>query len=364
MAVEGATTYNAGTDPSPWTEVRVTIPADKIDEASGIAQMTVPYGIYIEDYRDLEAEVDEIAHIDLIDEDLLAKDRSHGIIHIYLEPGENPAEAVAFLRERFSAEGISSSIEVLPCKREDWQDNWKKYFHPMDVGERLRIVPSWEEETDSNDAKNKDKISKSSSSQNRVVLHLEPGLAFGTGTHETTRLCLEALEEHIHGGETVLDLGCGSGILSIAALLLGASRAEGVDIDELAVKTARENGRRNGFVEPQYVVQYGDMTEKVQGKFDIVVANIVADIIVPFCKSAKQFMYGPEDSAHSAGTEKTNPDPSSPKAPEKTAVKNSIFIVSGIIDSREGDVLKAFADNGYEILERRVDGEWLCFVVR
>lgn len=326
MAVEGATTYNAGTDASPWTEVRVTIPAEKIDEASAIAQMTVPYGIYIEDYRDLEEEVDEIAHIDLIDEDLLAKDRTKGIIHIYIEPGENPAEAVAFLRERFTAEGIKNDIELLPCKREDWQDNWKKYFHPMKVGKRLLIQPSWEDE---------DVGESSCENSERVVLHLEPGLAFGTGTHETTQLCLEALEEHIHGGETVLDLGCGSGILSIASLLLGASRAEGVDIDELAVKTARDNGRRNGFTEPQYVVQAGDMTEKVTGKFDIVVANIVADIIVPFCKTARQFMH-----------------------------KDSVFIVSGIINSREDDVKQAFADNGYEIVERKVDGEWLCFVVK
>lgn len=336
MAIEGATTYNAGTDTSPWTEVRVTIPAEKIDEASAIAQMTVPYGIYIEDYRDLEEEVDEIAHIDLIDEDLLAKDRTKGIVHIYLEPGENPAEAVAFLRERFSASGISSSIEILPCKREDWQDNWKKYFHPMEVGSRLLIVPSWEESTEAGGASSVSSSADGGSHRDkRVVLHLEPGLAFGTGTHETTRLCLEALEEYIHGGETVLDLGCGSGILSIAALLLGASRAEGVDIDELAVKTAKENGRRNGFVEPQYVVQCGDMTEKVTGKFDIVVANIVADIIVPFCENARGFMHD-----------------------------GSVFIVSGIIDSREQDVLNAFAENGYEVVERRVNGEWLCFVVK
>lgn len=339
MAVEGATTYNAGTDTSPWTEVRVTIPAEKIDEASAIAQMTVPYGIYIEDYRDLEEEVDEIAHIDLIDEDLLAKDRTKGIVHIYLEPGENPAEAVAFLRERFSASGISSSIEILPCKREDWQDNWKKYFHPMKVGKRLLIQPSWEESTEAGGASSVTGVSGpaagGSHRDKRVVLHLEPGLAFGTGTHETTRLCLEALEEYIHGGETVLDLGCGSGILSIASLLLGASRAEGVDIDELAVKTAKENGRRNGFVEPQYVVQCGDMTEKVTGKFDIVVANIVADIIVPFCENARGFMHD-----------------------------GSVFIVSGIINSREQDVLNAFAENGYEVVERRVDGEWLCFVVK
>ncbi len=320
--VEGASTYNAGSNPSPWTEIAVTVPAERIDDASAIAQMTVPYGIYIEDYRDLEEEVEEIAHIDLIDEDLLARDRSHGVIHIYIEPGENPAEAVAFLRERLSAADIEYEISTIPCRREDWQDNWKKYVSPMQIGRKLLIQPSWDR-------------ADPALAAGRTVLHLEPGLAFGTGTHETTRLCLETLEDYIRGGESVLDLGCGSGILSIAALLLGASRAEGVDIDELAVKTARENGRRNGFAEPQYKVSCGDMTEQVSGTFDIVVANIVADIIVLFCKNARQFMH---DGSH--------------------------FIVSGIIADREPDVLHAFADNGYEIVERKQDGEWLCFVVK
>ena len=319
--VSGATTYNAGDDASPWTEIRISVPADRIFDASAIAQMTVPYGIYIEDYRDLEDEVEEIAHIDLIDEDLLQKDRTKGIIHIYIEPGENPAEAVAFLNERYAASGIPSTLTTIPCRREDWQDNWKKYFKPMKVGSRLLIQPSWED-------------APSAEADGRRVLHLEPGLAFGTGTHETTRLCLETLEQRIHGGETVLDLGCGSGILSIAALLLGASRAEGVDIDALAVKTAAENGRRNGFAAPQYVVQCGDMAEKVHGTFDIVVANIVADIIEPFCRSARQFMH-----------------------------EGSVFIVSGIISTREPDVLAAFASNGYEVVERKQQGEWLCFVV-
>ncbi len=320
--VAGATTYNAGDDASPWTEIKISVPSARLDDAEAIAQMTVPYGIYIEDYSNLEAEVDEIAHIDLIDEDLLAKDRTTGIIHVYIEPGENPAEAVAFLTERYTAAGIDNDIDLIPCKREDWQDNWKKYFKPMEIGKKLLIQPSWED------------IEKDVDTD-RTVLHLEPGLAFGTGTHNTTQLCLETLEERIRGGESVLDLGCGSGILSIASLLLGAERAEGVDIDELAVKTAIENGRRNGFTEPQYKVQAGDMTEKVEGTFDIVVANIVADIIVLFCESARQFMH-----------------------------EGSLFIVSGIINTREQDVLKAFADNGYEIVERKESGEWLCFVVK
>ena len=319
---EGATTYSAGTNTDPWTELRITVPAEKTDTAGDIAHMTVPYGIYIEDYRFLEEETQEIAHIDLIDEDLLAKDRSKGIVHIYLEPGDNPAEAVAFLREQYAAAGISSEVEVIPCRNEDWQNNWKNFFKPSPVGETLLIQPVWEEE-------------KPEADGSRKVLYLEPGLAFGTGTHETTRLCLETLERTIKGGETVLDLGCGSGILSIAALLFGASSAEGVDIDELAVKTAVENGLRNGYEEPVLTYRCGDMAKQVTGTYDIVVANIVADIIVLFCETARQFMN-----------------------------EDSVFIVSGIINTREQDVLDAFHENGFTVLERHQDKEWLCFKVK
>lgn len=303
-----------------WTEIKIEIDADDIDLASDIAQMTVPYGIYIEDYRTLEEEAMEIAHIDLIDEDLLAKDRTKGYVHIYLEPEMNPAEAVAFLTERYTAAGIRFEVETLVCKREDWQNNWKQFFKPMPVGKKLLIRPTWEDEYDADD---------------RHVLHLEPGLAFGTGSHDTTRLCLETLEDYIHGGESVLDLGCGSGILALSALLFGASTAEGVDIDDIAVKTAIENGVTNGFTEPQYKIHCGDMTEKVTGKFDVVVANIVADVIILFCQNARQFM---KDDA--------------------------VFIVSGIIDTREDDVLKAFDQNGFKI-EKRIESKgWLCFVLK
>ena len=321
----GATTYNAGDNPNPWTELKITVPAEHIDLAGDIAQMTVPYGIYIEDYRFLEEETMEIAHIDLIDEDLLAKNRDCGIVHIYIEPGENPAEAIAFLQERYADCGIPNTIETIPCKREDWQNNWKKFFHPMEVGSKLLIQPIWEEAD----------AGKKLTEDGRNILHIEPGLAFGTGSHDTTRLCLETLEERIAGGETVLDLGCGSGILSLAALLLGAKSAEGVDIDELAVKTAVENGTLNGFGEPEYVVHCGDMAEQIHGKYDIVVANIVADIIVLFCETARQFMH-----------------------------EDSIFVISGIIANREPDVQAAFAANGFTVVERKQSGEWLCFVVK
>ena len=300
-----------------WTEIKITVNSDDVDRAGDIASMAVPYGIYIEDYRTLEQEAWEIAHIDIIDEDLLAKDRTKGIVHIYISPEENPAEAVSFLAERFTAEGIEHQIDESTCKNADWENNWKKYFKPMPIGEKLLIRPIWEDEFDD---------------MGRAVLHLEPGLAFGSGTHDTTRLCLETLEKYAGEGKKVLDIGCGSGILSVACLLLGAESAVGVDIDALAVKTAKENGRTNGFDEPQYTVLQGSMTDKVSGKYDIIAANIVADIIVMLCEDVKNYM---------------NP--------------GAVFITSGIIEPREADVVAAFEKNGFEILARHESGGWLCF---
>ncbi|MBS7389388.1 MAG: 50S ribosomal protein L11 methyltransferase, partial [Oscillospiraceae bacterium] len=232
-----------------WTEVIIEINADDIDVATDIANMVVPYGVYIEDYRTLEEETWEIANIDLIDEELLKKDRTKGYIHIYISPDENPAEAVAFLSERLNENKIANKIDLNKCKNEDWENNWKEFFKPMNVGEKLLIRPLW--------------IDDYENPTGRKVLSIEPGLAFGTGGHDTTRLCLEMCEKYLKDGDSVLDTGCGSGILAIACLLLGAKNAVGVDIDELAVKTAIENGKVNGFSEPEYRILEGNLTDKV-----------------------------------------------------------------------------------------------------
>ena len=283
--------------------------------------MAVPYGIYIEDYRNLEEETWEIANIDLIDEELLQKDRTKGYIHLYIPKEENPQEAVAFLSERCNAAGIPHTIDLTACKNEDWENNWKAFFKPLPVGERLLIQPLWIEDVDN--------------PQNRAVLRIEPGLAFGTGGHHTTRLCLEMLERYLTPGCAVLDTGCGSGILSIAALLLGAGKAVGVDIDELAVKTAKENGKLNGFTEPQYTVLQGNLADKVTGLYDVVVANIVADVIMLFAKDVGRFMK-----------------------------EDAVFITSGIIDTREEEVKTALIANGFVILERVEQKGWVCFACR
>lgn len=301
-----------------YTEVKIFVPTGDTERASGVAVMTVPYGIYIEDYSDLEQGAWEIAHIDLIDEDLLEKKRDESIIHVYIEEGNNPAEAVSFISERLSAEGISFKIETDGCSEEDWADKWKAFFKPTPVGERLFVRPVWIDDYDSGD---------------RVVLNIEPGAAFGTGTHETTRLCLETLDKIVKDGDTVLDIGCGSGILAIASMLLGAKESFGVDIDPLAVKTAAENGKMNGLDEPELQFVCGDLADKVTKKYDVVVANIVADIIILFSTQVRAFM--------------------------KQGAK---FIASGIIDSRADEVVSALQNAGLVVKERIEENGWVCLV--
>ena len=301
-----------------WTEIKIEVNSADIDKAGDIANVVVPYGIYIEDYTNLEQTVEDIAHIDLIDEDLLKKDRSKAYVHIYLEPDVSPAEAVAFLSERYDSEGIRHNIELLNCAEEDWRNNWKKYFSPLNVGTKLTIVPSWYENYDTG---------------GRTALNIDPGLAFGTGGHETTRLCLEMCEKYMKFGDTVLDVGCGSGILGIAALLTGASRAVGVDIDEVAVRTAKENAELNG-VADKFTAIHGSFTDKVEGKFDIVLANIVADAIIFLSKGVKDFMK-----------------------------EGSVYIMSGIIDTR-ADEVKAEVSKYFDIIEEHLDGGWVCLAAK
>ncbi|MBQ1899110.1 MAG: 50S ribosomal protein L11 methyltransferase [Ruminococcus sp.] len=301
-----------------WTEILVEVGADRIDEAAAIANMTVPYGIYIEDYSDLEQEVMEIAHVDLIDEDLLKQDRSKAKIHIYIDPEDNIGEAVQFLRERLNAAEIAHTIDQSNVQEDDWLNNWRKFFKPMPVGEKLLINPSWFTDTDP---------------KGRLVINIDPGLAFGTGKHETTRLCMEALERYVKGGERVLDVGCGSGILGIAAVLLGADSAFGVDIDETAVRTANENAQVN-HVSDRMTAIAGDLVDKVTEKYDIVVANIVADAIIALSASVTSFM-----------------------------TDDAVYIVSGIIDTRADDVKNAIKGH-FEIVEENTYHGWYCFVLK
>lgn len=301
-----------------WTEITIKVPSAQLDIAGDIAQMVVPYGIYIEDYSMLEQEVEEIAHIDLIDEELLKKDRSTGLVHVYISPEENPQEAISFLSERYKSEGIEHTIECASCAEEDWLNNWKQYFNPIPIGEKLLIRPTWRDNY---------------YPQGRVVLNLDPGLAFGTGTHETTRLVLQVIEKYVKADTRFLDIGCGSGILAVAALLLGAVSAVGVDIDEMAVKTARENAQLNG-VSDRIEVLCGNLTDKISGTYDVIAANIVADAIIALSGDVGKFM---------------NDD--------------AVYIMSGIIDMRCGDV-EAALNGKFEVIDKYEENGWVCLVAK
>ena len=227
-----------------WTDIRLTVSKADAEAAEAVATMIAEGGIYIEDYSDIEEQVEQIAHVDLIEQELLDKPRDTVIIHMYLEPGASPVETLALIAARMEAAGIPYTSETEGVEQEDWQNGWRKYYHPMDVGQRLAIVPSWQDyDTD------------------RVKLILDPGLAFGTG----------------------------SGILAIAALKLGAAVAEGVDIDPVAVRTAGENAALNG-VADKLTVLVGDLSDKASGKYDIITANIVANAIMSLAPAVPGLM--------------------------------------------------------------------------
>ena len=307
-----------------WTDIRLTVAKADADNAEAVATMIAEGGIYIEDYSDIEQQVAEIAHVDLIEQELLDKPRDTVIIHMYLEPGASPVETLALIQARMEAAGIAYTVETEGVEQEDWQNGWRKYYHPMDIGKRLAIVPSWQEyDTD------------------RVKLILDPGLAFGTGGHETTSLCLEALDERVMGGERVLDIGTGSGILAIAALKLGAGSAEGVDIDPVAVRTAGENAALNGIGQDTYTVRIGDvlgdavLRADLGGGWQMVVANIVADVIIGLSPLVRPML-----------------------AP------GGLFLCSGIIDDRAQEVADRLRENGWEILETRSAEGWFSYLCR
>ncbi|MBC8536018.1 50S ribosomal protein L11 methyltransferase [Feifania hominis] len=287
-------------------------------------------GFQIEDGADFEEFLEQNKQYwDYVDEELQNRQKNLCQVTFYVPNNAGGVETMFAVKHGLSdlrdsmpeIDFGSLELKTANINEEDWSNSWKQYFNPIPVGEKLLIRPEWEEIGDAG---------------GRTVLVINPGMIFGTGSHHSTQLCMTALERHIRGGEHVLDLGCGSGILSIAALLLGAGQTRGIDIDENAVPVAYRNAQCNGIGEERCYFTSGNVTDletlsKLSGgeKFDVIVANIVADVIIAAAPLALNFLK-----------------------------EGGVFITSGIIDERKDDVLDALGALGYCITETTEQGGW------
>lgn len=288
-------------------------------------------GIEIEDNMPLSEEDKKKMFVDIlpdpVDNDGSAK------VHFYMEPEHcNPEKVMIQVQDIFQeikdfCEIGKGTVSLSETEDKDWINNWKTFFKPFRAAENIVIKPTWEEYEKENDRD--------------ILIEIDPGIAFGTGSHETTKLCIQALDKYVKKGDSVLDVGCGSGILSIAALKLGAKHATAIDIDEVAVKVAAENMAVNQIPPSQYTLYDGDLITnrymKVRAglNHDIVVANILADVIVPLTGIIRPHL--------------------------KTG---GLYITSGIINTKEDEVRKALKANGFEILAVEHMKEWCCFIAR
>ena len=272
---------------------------------------------------------------DYVDEDLAKSMQGVSRIRLYIEDGPEAPAQIRFLRMQLDAmrgqyaalEPGSLALETRNVREEDWENSWKQYYQPIAVGRRLLVVPEW---------------MQPENPEGRVEIRLDPGMIFGTGAHASTQMCMEALEGVVHGGEQVIDLGSGSGILSITALLLGASGATGVDIDPKAEDIARENAAINGVGPDRFTARTGDvigdrilMDELARTPRDVVLANIVADVIIPLCPLVPRLL-------RSGG----------------------VFICSGILDTRLPEVLQAITSAGLVIERTDTRDDWCAVTAK
>ena len=315
-----------------WLELKIDTSPSGLDAVTELLEQQGVTGVMIDDEADFKEFLEHNRQYwDYVDEALLREKTGVSRVTFYLERNEAALDVIARVRMAMSdlkkarPECGPLLLTIDNVADADWENNWKRFYKPMEIGERLLVVPQWEEARD----------------DGRVKLVLNPGLTFGTGSHATTRLCLQALDKYIRGGEKILDLGCGSGILSIAALVLGAKEAFACDIDEKCVDVAYENAALNGVGRDRYIVRWGDvLTDKALqaefgGGYDMVVANIVADVIMGLSDKVRPFLK-----------------------------EGGLFLCSGIIDDRAEEVFTKLRADGWTVIEQHDSEGWYSFLCR
>ena len=300
-----------------WTQLKVTVPLVHLDTLVAIMSM-LNNNLMIEDFSDIDLKT---CYGDLIDESILNADKTIASVSVFLDADRPFTDAVAFIRDRMSESGFEGKVEIIGVNEEDWANSWKAYYKMLHIGKRMVIVPMWEEYTPA---------------EGEIIVRMDPGMAFGTGTHETTRLVIELLEEYTKPGCRMLDVGCGSGILAICASKLGAAECKAYDIDPVAVRVANENIEESG--QTNVTCEVSDLLRQVDlsgGKYDLVCANIVADIIIRMAPDVGRYM---KDDA--------------------------ILLASGIITERADEVTEALVANNLSVVRKLEDNGWCALVVQ
>lgn len=300
-----------------WLQIKVTVKTEQLDELTAVMSM-INSNLMIDDLSDIDLKT---CYGDLIDEKILNADKSHASVSYFVPKDANIADDMAFLRDRLTASGLTdANIELIGLCEEDWANSWKEFYKPFKIG-KIVIAPAWEDHH---------------AEDGEILVKMDPGMAFGTGTHETTRLIIGLLQRYVKQGTRLLDVGTGSGILAICAAKLGAELCRAYDIDPMSVRVANENIRDSG-LEDRIICERSDLlkqAEMIDGGYDVICANIVADIIIRMTPDVARFMN-----------------------------ENTVLLASGIISERCDDVAECFERHGFIVKERIEDNGWCALAV-